>query len=107
MAPKPAKSSAIRELHYKYCILMKGFYNEIFIRQAEVYVINNIKTECIELQIIWRSVIKETLQTYISHISISENYKQLLQGTYEMCKSIIRDAKPFGEAPYWEILREL
>ena len=75
--------------------------------QSEIYVISNIKTEYIELQIIWKSAIKETLQTYISHISISEDYNKLLQETYEMCKSIIRDAKPFGEEPYWEILRSL
>ena len=107
MAPRPTKFSAIRELHYKYHILMKGFYNEIFIRQTEIYVTNNVKTESIEIQIIWGSVIKETLQTYTSHISISEDYNKLLQETYEMCKNIIRDAKPLGEAPYWEILREL
>ena len=99
MAPKPAKSSAIKELHYKYHIFL--------VMQSEVYVISNIKTEYIELQITWRSVIKEALQIYMKHISVTEDYNKLLQETYEMCKSIIRDAKPFGDAPYWEILRSL
>ena len=107
MTPKPTKISAIRELHYKYHILMNGFYNKILVMQSEIYVISDIKTESIELQIVWRSIIKETLQMYMKHIFITEDYNKLLQETYEMCKSIIRDAKPLGEAPYWEILRNL
>ena len=69
--------------------------------------ISNVKTEYIELQIIWRSVIRETLQTYIKHISITKDYNRLLQETYEMCKSIIKDAQSFGKTPYYEILRNI
>ena len=68
MAPKPGKPSAINKLHYKYHILMNGLYNKIFFMQSEVYVISDVKTEYIELQITWRSVIAETLQTYKTHL---------------------------------------
>ena len=105
MVPKPGKPSAINDLHYKYHILMNDFYNKIFVMQSEIYVINDVKTEHIELQVTWRSVTAETLQTYVKHISVIKDYNQLLQETYEMCKNIIKDAKPFGEAPYWEVLR--
>ena len=107
MVPKPEKPSAINDLHYKYHILMNGFYNKIFVMQSEVYVINDVNTEHIELQVTWRSVTTETLQTYVKHISVIKDYNQLLQETYEMCKNIIKDAKTFGEAPYWEVLRNL
>ena len=81
MPPKPAKSSAIKEFHYKYHILMNGLYNKILVMQSEVYVISKIKTEYIELQITWRSVIKKALQTYMKHISVTEDYNKLLEET--------------------------
>ena len=108
MVPKPGKPSAINDLHYKYHILMNGFYNKIFVMQSEVDVINDVKTEHIKLQVTWRSVVTtETLQTYVKHISVIKDYNQFLQETYKMCKNIIKDAKPFGESPYWEVLRNL
>ena len=107
MAPRSGRPAAIKELHYKYYMLMNNFHNKIFVMQSEIYVSNNVKTENIELQVIWRSVTKGVLQTFTKHISIKEDYNKLLQETYQMCKNIIKDAESFGEASYWEILKNL
>ena len=78
-----------------------------FVMQSEIYVSNNVKTEYIEIQIIWKSVTKGVFQTFSKYISIKEDYNKLLQETDEMCKNIIKDAESFGEASYWEILKNL
>ena len=49
MVPRPAKFSTIKELHYKYHMLINGLYDKILIMQSGVYVINNIETEYIRL----------------------------------------------------------
>ena len=75
--------------------------------QSQIYMISNVKIGHIDLQIMWKSVMKETLQTYTICISVTEDYNRLLQETYKMCKNIIRDAEPFGEASYWELLKNI
>ena len=42
MAPRSGRPAAIKELHYKYYMLMNNFHNKIFVMQSEIYVSNNV-----------------------------------------------------------------
>ena len=107
MTLRKAKASAINELQYKYCMLIRKLNNRVLIMQPQVYITSNIRNEYIEIQITWKSVTKETFQNYTKFISVTEDFNESLRKVCKMCEIIVNDAEPLGEASYWEILRDL
>ena len=75
--------------------------------QPQVYITSNIQNEYIEIQVTWNSVTMETFQNYTKFISVTKDFNKSLREVCKMCEIIVNDAEPLGEAPYWEILRDL
>ena len=107
MTLRKAQLATINELQYKYHMLSRSLNDRILIMQPQVYITSNIKTEYIEVQIIWKSVTTGTFQTYTKFISVLDNFNKLLKEVCDMCIIIIKDAEPLGEASYWEVLKDL
>ena len=94
------RSVSIQHLKHQYELFLRRFYEKLLLFQPKIYVVSNITTDAVHLQVTWKSSSRNDYITYNSCTTYNSDYLSAINKMCEICTYALEDAELLADSPF-------